>query len=78
MNIKLVRDVLKRNHEVSLQELSVETGEKKGDLEYILIEWESRGRIRAVGGSPFCSGNCGSCVSGVSCSASTEKRYRWN
>lgn len=30
MNIKLVRDVLKRNHEVSLQELSVETGEKRG------------------------------------------------
>ena len=78
LNIKKVRDILKRDREVSLHHLALETGEVEADLEYILADWEARERIKIIEQLPFCSsGGCSGCAIGSSCSSSVEKKYRW-
>lgn len=76
MNIKRVRDILKTKEELSLLELSVETGEDKQHLEFILDTWEQRGRVMVMRQDGFCSSPCKSCAIKTSCSSS-DKRYRW-
>lgn len=38
MNIKKIKDIFKRDREVSLYNLSLETGESEADLKYNLLE----------------------------------------
>ncbi len=78
MNIKKIRDIFKRDREVSLSNLALETGEVEDDLKYILADWEARERIKIVEELPFCtSGGCSSCLAASSCSTPSEKKYRW-
>jgi len=78
LNIKQIRDIFKRDREVSLHDLSLETGETESDLKYILDEWEGRGRIKIVNERPFCaSGGCRGCFTASSCGVPAEKKYRW-
>ncbi|MCK5201713.1 MAG: hypothetical protein KAR21_25340 [Spirochaetales bacterium] len=78
MNIKKVRDIFKRDREVSLHDLSLETGEVEDDLKYILEDWEGRERIKIVKELPFCtSGGCSGCSFVSSCSTALDKKYRW-
>lgn len=55
MDIKKVRDILKRDREVSLHDLALETGESVEDIKYILEDWEDRNRVTTVTELPFCS-----------------------
>lgn len=78
MNIKKIRDIFKRDREVSLHNLSLETGEVEDDLKYILADWEAKARIKIVKKLPFCaSGGCSGCSVVTSCSTDAEKKYRW-
>ncbi len=78
MNIKKIRDIFKRDREVSLKNLSLETGEIEDDLKYILADWKAGGKIKIVEELPFCaSGGCSGCSFGSSCSTGAEKKYMW-
>ncbi len=78
MNIRKVRDILKRGHEVSLKNLSLETGESEEELKYILEDWKTKKRITVVEELPFCtSGGCSGCAFASSCSSPGEKKYKW-
>ena len=80
LNIKTIKNIFKRDREVSLYNLSLETGEPEDDLKYILEDWEARERIKIVERLPFCaSGGCSGCSLASSCStpAPVEKKYRW-
>ncbi len=78
MNIKKIRDIFKRDREVSLHDLSLETGELETDLEYVLADWEARKRVETVKELPFCtSGGCSGCSTVSFCNTVTEKKYRW-
>lgn len=78
MNIKKIRDIFKRDREVSLHDLSLETGESEDDLKYILADWEARKRVKTVTELPFCaSGGCSGCFTAPSCGTAAEKKYRW-
>ena len=78
MNLKVIKDIFKRDREVSLKNLSLETGEVESDLKYILDDWEARERIKIVNELPFCaSGGCSACMAASSCNLAAEKKYRW-
>ena len=78
MNIKKIRDIFRRDREVSLHDLSIETGEVEDNLKYILADWEARERIKIVEELPFCaSGGCSGCFVVSSCSIPAEKKYKW-
>ena len=78
MNIKKIRDIFKRDREVSLHQLSIETGESEDDLKYILADWEARKRVKTVTELLFCaSGGCSGCTAASFCSTPAEKKYRW-
>jgi len=78
VNIKKLRDIIKRDREISLSHLSRESGETAEDIEYILKEWLTRGKIEPVYELTSCaSGGCSGCLSATLCNTSTEKKYRW-
>lgn len=77
MNIKKVRDILKRDREVSLHDLSLETGESMEDIKYILEDWEDRNRVTTVTASSCSSGGCNGCSVVSPCGPPAEKIYRW-
>lgn len=76
MNIKQVRDILKKRGELSLAELVLETGEDKEHLEYVLLGWEKRGRVAVLTDDGFCSSPCKACALKTSCNPN-DKRYKW-
>ncbi len=77
MNIRKIRNILKRDHEVSLQYLAMEAGESAEDIKYILEDWEARGRVKFVEEIPGCIGACSGCSAVSSCGSAGQKRYRW-
>jgi len=76
MNVREVRDALKKYKKLTLGELATVTKEDTIDLEIVLNDWQAKGKVMVIEpiscGSSCCSG--GSCSSGVQ---SPQKQYMW-
>ena len=76
MNIRGVRDALKKYKKLTVAELAQATGESKIDIEMVLNEWQAKAKVMMVD-----TASCGSgCCSGGSCSVGfqePQKQYLW-
>ncbi len=80
MEIRAVRNSLKKFEKLSVAQLAQVTGERKDDLQFVLQDWVNQNKVEELTElvSSFDCGGC-SCGSG-SCETSSmdeEKFYRW-
>ncbi len=80
MEIRNVRNTLKKYKKLSLAQLAQVTGESKDDLQFVLTDWVNQNKVEEVSElvSSFECGGC-SCSSGSCDTASMDKEilYSW-
>jgi len=80
MEIRTVRNTLKKFKKLSVAQLAQVTGEQKEDLQFVLTEWVNQKKVEEVAELVPASA-CGGCsCSSGSCDTSsmdTEIMYRW-
>ncbi len=80
MEIRNVRNKLKKYKKLSLAQLAQVTGERKDDLQFVLAEWVNQNKVEETSelASSFECGGC-SCSAGSCDTTSMDKEvlYRW-
>ena len=77
MNIKAVRDCMKKFGALSLGQIAQEVGESKDELKFVLNDLVNRGRVEKVRPKSFCTGGCSCSSEKVSSCGVLEVEYKW-
>ncbi len=78
MDIRKLRDNLKKFKKLSIEELAILVGESSDDIKPILSEWERRGKIIATTETSLCGSGCGCSAAKLSeCDIAPKLLYSW-